>query len=83
MENEFDDIQKDSIEAVDEENRGVEELKLDEDETKQCVICTFSDGELIDTPDGWAHQECLMDQEALLHPNEKSALRDLMETKWY
>ena len=45
---------------------------------KECIICTFSDETLIDTPDGWVHQECLDDQQADLEA-EHSAIRELSE----
>mgnify|MGYP001600103605 FL=1 len=45
-----------------------------------CIICTFTDSQetIIDTPDGFCHQECLDDQQADLEA-EHSAIRELSE----
>lgn len=55
---------------------------LKEENLKECIICTFTDSQetIIDTPDGYCHQECLDEQAADLKA-EHSAIRELANEK--
>lgn len=39
-------------------------------EVKKCVVCDFSDNQedIVETPDGYAHRECLEDQQTKYFP---------------
>lgn len=52
------------------------------EELKECIACLFTDSQetLVDTPDGWIHQECLDDQQAELKA-EYSAISELNNEK--